>query len=401
VGRAEYGLNIGADEYQTEGVRFLRTTDIGQRPGDDDVDGVVFVRSDAVPAEMLLRPGDLLFSRSGTLGRCYRHEGDEPTSFAGYLVRFRPLPDTNPRYLAYCAEASFFQDAVRADAITSTISNFNAERYASVRVPLADAANQRAIADYLDQETARIDALITAKRRMVDLLEERRTAELLHELAPHKERRPVGWRGTRLKYLFASVQAGTWGEEASGTDEDMLCVRVADFDRRRLAVSSSAATLRAVEPGAVGKSALEVGDVLIEKSGGGERQPVGFAVSYRLQARAVCSNFIARLRPSSEVDAQFAGLVMAAAYRLGANMPFVKQTTGIQNLDLTGYLGLSWHVPSRDGQIQIVERLMAVFRLIDSGLDLLNAQINLLQERRQALITAAVTGELAIPEVAA
>ncbi|MHB8263979.1 MAG: restriction endonuclease subunit S domain-containing protein [Acidimicrobiales bacterium] len=95
-------------------------------------------------------------------------------TFAGYLVRFRLLPSFEPRYIEYCASAAFTQQSIRADAVTSTISNFNAERYGNLLLPESDPERQRAIADYLDRETARIDALIDKIDHQVDLFQEHR-----------------------------------------------------------------------------------------------------------------------------------------------------------------------------------------------------------------------------------
>ena len=184
-GPPEYGLNVPASEYMSGGLRFLRTTDIGK-------DGTLATANEAVyvdPAQVVderhrLRSGDLLFSRSGTLGRCLRYAREHgPATYAGYLVRFRTRSEVDPRFLQYCAQSQFFQDAIAADAITSTISNFNAEKYAGLQVPWQEPLQQRAIADYLDTETARIDSLITKKRRMIELLDERRAGAMLAGVA--------------------------------------------------------------------------------------------------------------------------------------------------------------------------------------------------------------------------
>jgi type I restriction enzyme S subunit len=82
----------------------------------------------------------------------------------------------DPRYIQYCVAAGFVQASIIADAVTSTISNFNAERYGNLLLPEKDPKQQRAIADYLDQETACIDALIDKINRQIDLLQEHRQA---------------------------------------------------------------------------------------------------------------------------------------------------------------------------------------------------------------------------------
>jgi type I restriction enzyme S subunit len=170
IDNGQYGLNIAPDEYVDAGVRLFRTSDLSRAR--DDV-APIFVPG-PLPARYRLQEGDLLLSRSGTVGVAHRVTGDEAGStFAGFLVRFRPRPDVDSRWLSYCTRAQPFQEAVRADAIVSTISNFNAERYAGVRLFVVGIEAQRRIADFLDHQTARLDASVAAARRADALLEQR------------------------------------------------------------------------------------------------------------------------------------------------------------------------------------------------------------------------------------
>ncbi len=172
----DYGLNIRADDYRDQGVRLIRTSDILANCTLRDDHAAVFVEPTAANG-LLLQPGDLLLSRSGTLGRCLRYTGPAGAcTFAGYLVRFRALAGVDPRFLAYCAQTRFFAEAIESDAIQSTISNFNAERYGQVLLPWCELAVQRAIADYLDAATGRAEAMIQTIERQVGLLVEHRQA---------------------------------------------------------------------------------------------------------------------------------------------------------------------------------------------------------------------------------
>ncbi len=262
-------------------------------------------------------------------------------------------------------------------------------------VPLPPQEAQRAIADFLDAETARIDALIAKKRAMVDLLEQRWLAAITTAAAPAA--RP---EDPALRRAVESSIGGSWGSDP-GQEEEALCIRGTDFDTRALGVKVSAAPTRSFSKAELRSRELKAGDLLIEKSGGGEAQPVGRVVQWFADERAVPTNFAARLRPSRHVHSRYLAYAFRSAYEAGMTRAWIRQTTGIQNLDLGGLLSEKWTFPDLSTQREIAERLDRVAHDVHAVQDLLNRQIGLLYERRQALITAAVTGELDIPGLAA
>jgi type I restriction enzyme S subunit len=197
---------------------------------------------------------------------------------------------------------------------------------------------------------------------------------------------PEGWTRTRLKHLFDSIVAGTWGTDSAADENDIVCVRVADFDRLRHEIRTDNLTTRGVPAADRRSRGLREGDLLIEKSGGGELQPVGFVVLFEHAFPAVCSNFIARLRPSSRHDSRFLNYVFAALYTYRVNGAFIKQTTGIQNLDLGAFFGQSWFVPSREVQTAIVQELEHKLTHLDHLVAMKRRLRALLGERRRAVI---------------
>lgn len=165
----QYGLNFPASEYSADGVRLIRTSDLSD-DGLSDPSGGIFVPG-PVEDRFLLRPGDLLLSRSGTVGRAFMTpEAAAGATFAGFLVRFRPGLATDPRFLYYVARSKSFQDAVAADSVVSTIQNFNAEKYANIEIPELPPEEQRRIADFLDDHVSRIDNIIAARGMQLDAL---------------------------------------------------------------------------------------------------------------------------------------------------------------------------------------------------------------------------------------
>jgi type I restriction enzyme S subunit len=116
---------------------------------------------------------------------------------------------------------------------------------------------------------------------------------------------------------------------------------VADFNRDDFTIMTCSLTLRSVEVDQLEKRKLNRGDLLIEKSGGGESQLVGAVAYFDHDFDAVCSNFIARMPVEPSQIARFWCYVHAGLYAGRVNFLAIKQTTGIQNLDSAYYLNHS------------------------------------------------------------
>ena len=202
---------------------------------------------------------------------------------------------------------------------------------------------------------------------------------------------PEHWEIDRLKRSTAACQNGIWGDEQQQNENDIACVRVADFDRQRLCVQLKDPTVRNVtEKERIGR-VLEHGDLLLEKSGGGENQPVGCVVLYADFLPAVCSNFVARVQVPDDMSASFWRYVHAAAYAVRLNARSIKQTSGIQNLDASQYFDEKAAFPPLSEQIAIADFLDQETAKIDGLIAEQERLIELLKEKRQAVISHAVT----------
>ena len=201
---------------------------------------------------------------------------------------------------------------------------------------------------------------------------------------------PAHWEVRRLRDSVAGCIGGVWGSEPNGLD-DLPCVRVADFDRQRFRVHIGNPTLRAIASNERRQRILTAGDLLLEKSGGGDLQPVGVVMLYDHDVPAVCSNFIARLRVRKGYDPVFLTFLHSTLYALRLNARSIKQTTGIQNLDTSAYLGEKVCFPPRPEQHAIARYLDHVDRRIQRYIQAKQKRITLLHEARQAIIHRAVT----------
>jgi len=132
-----------------------------------------------VARPFLLKQGDLLFARSGaTVGKTFMYrESWWKACHAGYLIRCRTNPShVVPEFLSYFATSSAYWGWLSSVFIQATIQNVSAEKYANLIIPLPPPSEQLLISDYLDHETARLDALTAKVRTAIDHLKEYRAA---------------------------------------------------------------------------------------------------------------------------------------------------------------------------------------------------------------------------------
>ncbi|MEO8398534.1 MAG: restriction endonuclease subunit S [Ignavibacteriaceae bacterium] len=204
---------------------------------------------------------------------------------------------------------------------------------------------------------------------------------------------PKHWTMDRLKWSIKFCKNGAWGSEPDGI-KDIACIRVADFDRIKLNITSNEFTLRAFEEKEIKDRLLKKEDLLIEKSGGGEKQLVGAVVQFNLNSAAVNSNFIARMPVENNFSSRFLVYLHYHLYSSKVNYRSVKQTTGIQNLDSQQYLDELVCYPPLPEQKSIADFLDYKTSQIDTLIEKKEKLLKFLEEKRIALITSTVTGKI-------
>ena len=200
-----------------------------------------------------------------------------------------------------------------------------------------------------------------------------------------------------LKMVTEKTFAGEWGKDEGEQKINRPCVRVADFNRKTNMVSSKVPTIRSYTPKNVAEKTLQTGDLLIEKSGGTNINPVGNVIEYVGPNGPLCSNFIQVVRLNAEHYPRYWQQAHLAAYQTGITNLHVHQTTGIQNLDLTGFTSEKYPAPPLAEQRRIADEIDRETAEIDSMLSDITELRDLLVERRAAVISAAVTGQIDIP----
>jgi len=195
----------------------------------------------------------------------------------------------------------------------------------------------------------------------------------------------------RLKYLFEKRIGGAWGEDPE-EGNSIVCIRVADFITDKLIHKQTDLTRRSFKNDEIEKKQLKAGDLIIEKSGGGENQPVGRVVLFSLNEPALCSNFLEVLRPkTSLIIPKFGAYVLYSLWSNRITTKSIKQTTGIQNLDVSEYLDSKVDLPNINQQTKILEFLDKEIEFLDQLISAKEKLLNVLSEKIEVLITNFVT----------
>ncbi|MCX8973907.1 restriction endonuclease subunit S [Citrobacter portucalensis] len=201
---------------------------------------------------------------------------------------------------------------------------------------------------------------------------------------------PLNWHIHSLKRAIDSCTNGVWGGEPDDK-HDLIVLRVADFERQSFKISDLKLTTRSILPKDRGSRLLKKGDLLIEKSGGGDKTLVGCVVLFDKEYEAVTSNFVAKMSPRESYDSHFLTYAFSQLYAGKVNYPSIKQTTGIQNLDADAYLMEKFCFPPMHEQRNISCFLDHETAKIDNLIEKQQQLIELLKEKRQAVISHAVT----------
>ena len=208
---------------------------------------------------------------------------------------------------------------------------------------------------------------------------------------------PVEWKCNSIRNLMISRDGGAWGSEPENESEGTICLRIADFDYtkgRFKKCKMEQLTRRQYTAAQIKKLMLKKGDILVEKSGGGEKTPVGRAVYYDGEYGDVLyANFMERLRFNClYVNPIWMTYWLRSWYECKGSPYYINQTTGIQNINLSLMLAKEKaYYPDLVLQEKIIEFLDAKCAEIDALTADIQTQIDSLEQYKRSIISEAVT----------
>jgi type I restriction enzyme S subunit len=395
VGRLDHvaaAWTSNVDKHSIEGqptVRLCNYTDVYKNDTiHHSMDFMLATATEEQIERFRLRRGDILITKDSETANdigipaYVDYEADD--LICGYhLAMIRPRLDAvHPRFLfwAMAAQPTCGQWAVLASGVTRV--GIRSADLAKVTLALPPVREQRAIADYLDRETARIDTLVEEQQRLIELLYERRRAVVDGAFAPDR------YTTTRLRRMLRDRP--TYGVLVPDYVDGKVFDSVPFIRVGNITAGGVSAVERWIGSGQsqeYSRTILRPGDVLLGVVGrmGSAAVVPSWAAGFNV-ARA-----IAVLRPHPSIHPE----LLAAWFTSSQFLSQASQATASDTVQPTlgmsdlAEFSISW--PSEpDAADQLAMRTARIDALIAET----ERFIELSRERRAALITAAVTGQI-------
>lgn len=171
----------------------------------------------------------------------------------------------------------------------------------------------------------------------------------------------------KLKDCFENMISGEWGEECLVSDKGTKILRTTNFTNIGK-INYSDVVERKINDAKIDKKRLKYGDIILEKSGGTDKTPVGRVVFCDEDIEAdtyLCNNFTVGLRTQKDYFAKYLFYLMFFYHLQGRTLSLQNKTTGIRNLKVDSYLNCEINIPSKPDQQRIADELDKVSGLIE------------------------------------
>jgi type I restriction enzyme S subunit len=345
--------------------------------------------------------GDLLVCEGGEVGRAaiLTQAPEEPTIIQNALHRVRSHSEI-VKFLMYLLEISASRGWLEVECNKATIQHFTRDKFGSLGIALPSHEEQLQIVSFLDRETTKIDALIEKKDRLIELLQEKRTALItqavtkgLDPTVPIKDsgiewlgKIPAHWDVLRLKYL-SSINDEILNEKTDPRFE-LSYVDIGGIDQYQGIVASEELVFESAPSRA--RRIVRDGDVIISTVRTYLR---AIAPIKHPESNLIVSTGFAVIRPSSALESNFAPYALRASHFIES---VVANSVGVSYpaIDASKMSCFLIATPGIEEQQGIAAFLDRETAKIDALVAKIHEAIDRLKEYRTTLISAAVTGKI-------
>lgn len=393
---AEYinGYPFAPEQWSQEGLPIIRIAQLTGKPFDNYFDG-------KLPERVKVRDGDLLFSWSATIDCFIWAQGDAWLN--QHIFRVIPSSEVELQYL-YHLIRHVAPKLADFDAHGSTMRHIKKESLKE-KLFIPTVGEQTKISAHLDRETARIDALIEKKTRFIELLREKRQALITHAvtkgLDPNVTMKDSGvewlgkvpehWEMVPLKYVTPSLTVGIVVNPSDYVADEGLPFLYGGDIGEGVIFAESARRISPEHSQRNAKTRLNAGDLVTVRVGA---PGVTAVVPPECEGGNCASVMLIR---RGEFNSDWLCYTMNSRV-VRYQVEVVQYGAAQEQFNISHAVDFLIPVPPVEEQSQIASVLNQEGRRVDALLSKTECSIELLKERRSALITAAVTGQIDLRE---
>ena len=395
-----------AENYSDDGALFIRIANLTRNSIALDLRDIqrVTVPDNTEGSRTKVQSGDVLFSITAYLGSIAVVSDVLETAYVSQHVALARLGQARlmPRWVGYVALSLVGQTWFDMQSYGGTKIQLSLDDVRNLPITFPPISEQLAITSFLDRETAKIDELVAEQRRLMDLLKEKRQAVISHAvtkgLNPKARMKPSGiewlgdvpehWDVKRLRHISPQVTVGIVVEPSKYyTTDGVPALRSLNISPG-IVSSDNMVFISNAANGLHAKSRLSAGDLVAVRSG----QPGTTAVIPPELDGCNCIDLIIIRKPTI-------GSEWFLCWYLSSDVAVMQFSIGSggaiqQHFNVGTAMDLVVPVPPAPEQQAIVTYLNSETVKIDTLTAEAQQAIDLLQERRTALISAAVTGQI-------
>lgn len=374
---------------------YLRAAHIQPQGRLIDVDDKTMWFSQTELRDLDIRSGDVVVVEGGAgFGRsAYVTENREGWGFQNSIVRVRPRSaSSDGRFLNYVFQSLLVSGRTGLEASVATIPHYTAEKVAATMHPFPTVERQRAIADFLDREAAQINAMIEAQKALIGELQERRRAAITTAVDSDESIPRVS-----LRHLVTAISQG-WSPQCEDTpvgdpSSEWSVLKVGCVNGGVFRAAQNKGLPGDLDPRP--ELGLRAGDLLMSR--GNTRELVGSAAIVDQDYPALMlSDLLYRVAlDRSLVSSEYVALALSTRRARDEIEIAAKGTShSMQKISQGDIRSTTIPLRTLRAQAAVVAEVKAVTSRTDAMIAAAREVIDLLRERREALIAAAVTGRI-------
>ena len=340
--------------------------------------------------------GDILLTTEAPLGMVAKLDRDD-IAIAQRLLTLRGKKGVlDNDYLMYYLQSPMGQSLLKSRETGTTVTGIKQSEFRKIEISIPDFEMQKKVSNVLNV----INDKIKLNNNINNNLEQQAQALFKEWFIDNPEN--IYWSAGTFRELIQSTLNGDWGKETptSNNIEKVYCIRGADIPEVKVGNKGKMPT-RYILPKNLANKKLEAGDIVVEISGGSPTQSTGRCTAItqslldRYDSSMVCTNFCKAIKPKNGYSL-FVYYYWQYLYEKSVFFSYENGTTGIKNLDFTGFIETETIIVPPFDKVQAFDGYCkSIFNQVFAN----GKQSEQLASLRDTLLPRLMSGELDVSDI--